>query len=312
MRRIGWRVIQGLLGVAIIYFLGRLFLQQWRSAQEHPFHWEFRWEFIAASMVVTWAMYGVLIWGWRTVLAGWREHVRIVDAARIWTISTLSRYIPVIGSPLAISNMALMSQQRGISPAAAMGSSIIMQLLSLTVGGMLALALVGSELLDRSIGPTASMTALGVAGLAIISALLLTSPSFTRLINSVIRRPDAIRPVDPGALAGAVLANLTAWAGYGLALQLLALGISRGNELQWDVATGTFAAGYIAGYLAFLLPGGLGVREIGMGALLLAFGVDPQFAAALVIASRVTLTITELGAAVPFLLLRSKPRVLIS
>jgi uncharacterized membrane protein YbhN (UPF0104 family) len=56
-----------------------------------------------------------------------------------------------------------------------------------------------------------------------------------------------------------------------------------------------------------LLPAGFGVREFVMVALLKGtIGIGP--AAALAAASRVTLTVNEIGAALPFLLFRSKPR----
>ncbi|MES1259942.1 MAG: hypothetical protein ABUL71_05040, partial [Gemmatimonadota bacterium] len=117
--------------------------------------------------------------------------------------------------------------------------------------------------------------------------------------------PDLIRPVEPGALAGALLANLVAWAGYGIALQLLAMGTLNGVELPWSVATGAFAASYVAGYVFFIFPNGLLIREAVMGTILIASGVAAPSALALVAASRVILIINQVGAALPFLLFRS-------
>ncbi len=305
MRRHGWRIAQAIAGAIILFFLVQKVRENWHNVQDQPIQWQIHWEFIIASLIVTWAMYGVLIWGWRTVLEGWRESLRIVDAARIWTISSLGSYIP--GKVWSIAGMAVMAQQRGVSGAAAMGSAVVMQLLSLATGAVIALALVGTPILDRFLGGWGMILAIALAAVTFLAALALTSPSLARRIGFLIRRPDAIRPVEPGALAGSIMANLVAWAGYGIALQVLALGTLKGVELSWSTATGAFAASYIVGYLALFIPGGLGVRE-GLLILLLkgSIGIGP--ATALAAVSRIVLTINQVGAALPFLLFRSQPR----
>lgn len=305
MRKTSWRIAQAVVGAIILFFLVRKFLENWHKVQDQPIQWDLHWEFIAASLIVTWAMYGVLIWGWRTVLEGWRESLRIIDAARIWTISSLGGYIP--GKVWSIAGMALMAQQRGVSGTAATGSAVIMQLISIATGAMIALALVGTPLLDRFLGGWGSIAAMILAAVTLIGAVALTSPSLTRRIGFLLRRPDAVRPVEPGALAGALVANLVAWAGYGIALQLLGLGTLHGVELSWSTATGAFAASYVIGYVFVLLPAGFGVREAVMITILTpSIGVGP--AAALAAASRVVLTVNQVGAALPFLLFRSQPR----
>ena len=198
-------------------------------------------------------MYVVLIWGWRAVLIGWREWLRIADAARIWTISSLGTYIP--GKIWSIAGMAMMSQRSGVSGTAAMGSAVIMQLVSIATGAAIAVALVGTVLLDDLLAGWGSLLAIGVAALALLGAVALTSPSLTRRIGFLLRRPDAIRPVDPNALAGALFANVVAWGGYGIALQLLAVGTLHGVNLSWATATGAFAASYIIGFLAISSSG---------------------------------------------------------
>ncbi len=305
MRKTSWRIAQAVVGAIILFFLVRKFLENWHKVQDQPIQWDLHWEFIAASLIVTWAMYGVLIWGWRTVLEGWRESLRIIDAARIWTISSLGGYIP--GKVWSIAGMALMAQQRGVSGTAATGSAVIMQLISIATGAMIALVLVGTPLLDRVLGGWGSIAAMILAAVTLIGAVALTSPSLTRRIGFLLRRPDAVRPVEPGALAGALVANLVAWAGYGIALQLLGLGTLHGVELSWSTATGAFAASYVIGYVFVLLPAGFGVREAVMITILTpSIGVGP--AAALAAASRVVLTVNQVGAALPFLLFRSQPR----
>jgi len=303
MRKTGWRIGQAIGGVILLYFLVRHFLAVWNKAESQAIEWSFHWEFIIASFIITWTMYGVLIWGWRTIVQGWREWLRIVDAARIWTVSNLGSFVP--GGVWAIAGMAVMAQKKGVSASAATGSAIVMQLVSLTTGIILALSFIGTPILDRVLGDWGTIAGMAIATGTLVLAIALTSPSLTRRIGFLLGRPDLIRPVEPSALAGALVANLVAWAGYGIALQLLALGTLKGVELSWSVATGAFAASYVAGYVFVILPNGLFIREMVMATILVSAGVPPAPAAALVAASRVILTINQVGAALPFLLFRS-------
>lgn len=297
MARGWWRWARAIGGAIILVVLVLHFRQDWKDANAHPVAWHFRWEFIVASLTVTWVMYGVLIWGWRSVLHGWGQWIRAIDAARIWSISSLGKYIP--GKVWAIASMAVMAEKEGVSGAAATGSAIIMQLLSLATGAVIAIALVGTTMLVNF--PGGSVSAICVAIFALLGAISLASPSVTRRIGFLVRRPDAVQPVEPNALAGAIFANLIAWAGYGLAFQLLVLGTMPSVNLSWATATGAFTASYIGGYIMLFAPAGLGVRE-GLMILLLkdAIGLGP--ATALAAASRITLTVNELGVALPFLL----------
>ncbi len=295
MRRYGWRLIQAAVAIAIIYFLVTRLAANWSQLRAQPIMWRVQWEYVVASLIVTWAMYGALIWGWREILHGWRQWIRAVDAARVWTVATLGQFLPF--KVWAIAGMGVLAQRYGVSGAAAMGSAIVMQLVALATGAVVALAFTGTRLLDQVSG--GSLGAIVLAGLALIAVMGLTIPSVTRRIGFVIRRPDVMQPVEPGSLAAALIANFVAWGGYGLALQLLAVGTLPSVSLSWTDATGAYAAAYIIGYLAFFLPGGVGARELALTTLLRGqLGLGP--AVALAIASRVVVTINQFGAAVPF------------
>jgi len=100
----------------------------------------------------------------------------------------------------------------------------------------------------------------------------------------------------------AVIPNLLAWLGYGLALLWLARGTIGETTMGWPLATGAFTASYLAGYLFLFAPGGIGVRE-SMLVLLLQPTIGLGQAIALAAASRLALTINELGVALPLFLL---------
>ncbi|MGH7658771.1 MAG: hypothetical protein ACREL6_11100, partial [Gemmatimonadales bacterium] len=106
-----------------------------------------------------------------------------------------------------------------------------------------------------------------------------------------------------------IAANLTAWCGYGVAFWILGQAVLPDLQLTVPAAIGAFTASYVAGFLALLAPGGLLVRE-GVIVLMLQGTLGLPAATALAVASRLLLTVTELGIALPFLLfLRERPRV---
>jgi len=104
-------------------------------------------------------------------------------------------------------------------------------------------------------------------------------------------------------MLAAFLVNVVAWAAYGLAFQCLARGLTADVTLGWGLAATVFTISYLVGLVAVFAPAGLGPRE-SLFYLLLAGAVGPKLAVALALATRVLLTITELGAAAPFLVVR--------
>jgi uncharacterized membrane protein YbhN (UPF0104 family) len=129
-----------------------------------------------------------------------------------------------------------------------------------------------------------------------------------RLLTLAKLAPEAAAPRPGGVLIG-IVANIVAWIGYGAALWLLARGLLPGARLDLPAAIAVFTASYLAGFLALLAPGGLGVRE-GLFIVMLQPSLGLATATVLALASRVLLTLTELGAAAPFLLVsRRTPRV---
>jgi hypothetical protein len=176
---------------------------------------------------------------------------------------------------------------------------VILQAVSIGTGAAVA-AITGTAALERA-RPGATGALWVIVGAAVAGiGLLLRPPVLRRLLR--VAAPEAAAQAAPplaGILYG-VVANVSGWVGYGLALWLLARGMLPSAGLGLQTAIAVFTASYLAGFLALIAPGGLGVRE-GLFILMLQGSVGIGAATALALASRVLLTITELGAAVPFL-----------
>jgi uncharacterized membrane protein YbhN (UPF0104 family) len=300
------RALQWAAGLAILWFAGRSLLRNWDELRAQPLDWRVDPRWLVLSALTVWAMYALLIAAWRTMLGAWGQRLDRWTAARIWTVSSLGKYLP--GKLWAIAGMALMARDAGVAPWAATGSAVVLQMLAVGTGAAVA-GLTGARALEAARPGSRAALLLLVAAAVVGVALLLWPPVLRRLLS--IAAPEAVSRPAPtaGAILLGVVANAVAWVGYGLALWLLARGLLPSAPLRPTAAIAVFTASYLAGFLALIAPGGLGVRE-GLFILMLQGPLGIGAATALALASRVLLTITEFGAAVPFLAFpRGKPRV---
>jgi hypothetical protein len=290
--------VKWIVGIAIAAFVIRALVTGWASMNARPVVWAVRPVFIVASAALTWAMYALLIAAWRVMLLGWGERLGGLDAARIWTVSSLGKYLP--GKVWAIAGMAVMAQRAGVAPWAATASAIILQALAVGSAAVVIGATGVAVLESEYPGVRPLLVALVVASIA--GMALLMWPAFVGRLLRVARvsTPPTVTPGAGAVLFGAV-ANVTAWAGYGVALWLLGAGLFDAPNLTLIRAVGAFTASYLAGLLFLPAPAGLGIREA-VFVLMLEGAMGREPAVALAIASRLLLTVTELGAAAPFLL----------
>jgi hypothetical protein len=305
--RSGWlRALQWATGLAVLVFAARALIRNWDQLRSQPLAWRVEPGWLVLSALLVWVMYAVLIAAWRVMLGAWGQRLDGWTAARIWTISSLGKYVP--GKVWAMTGMAVMSQRAGIPPWAATGSAIILQMLSIGTGAAVA-ALTGAGALEAAHpGARAALAILVLGSLAGV-AVLFWPPVLRRLLRLVASGADAGSAPAARSLGFGVAANLIAWIGYGVSLWLLARGLLPESRPGLLAAIAVFAASYLAGFLALLAPGGIGVRE-GVFILMLQGPLGIGAATALAVASRVLLTLTEFGAAAPFLVFpRGRARV---
>ncbi len=300
----GWRVVRAVAGVLVVALAIRALAGQWSEIRAQGIAWQLDWAWIAASLLLTWAMYLLLVWGWRALIVAWGQQLPYRTGVRIWLLASLGKYVP--GKVWALVGMGVLAQRAGVNGGVAVGSSVVMQLLALATGGAVAVGFLGATVLDDVL-PGGATAAYALAALCLAGSLVVISPAAMHWIGARTGQPGSVRAIRPVQLLIAGTPNLIAWLGYGLALVWLLRGTLGGVELDWFRATGAFTASYLAGYLFLLTPGGLGVRE-GILVLLLQDSIGPGNAVALAATSRLALTVNELGVALPLLLLGRSSR----
>jgi hypothetical protein len=292
------RIGRWVLALLILVFVVRTFSRNWTDLRAQPVDWTFRAWPAAGSVALVLLMYALLIEAWRRMLRGWGEKLGPLEAARIWLVSSLGKYVP--GKVWAIAGMALMAREAGVAAWAATASAILLQGLAVATGAAVA-ALAGAATIRATDSHLLPLLWLGAALGGLGVAALLWGPLAQRLLQ-LAHVEDGHARLHRGPILFGAAANVIAWLGYGLAFWLLAWAVLPSPALSPTQAIAGFAASYVAGLVALFAPGGLVVREGLLVALLQgSIGLGP--ATALALASRVLLTITELGAAAPFLLL---------
>jgi hypothetical protein len=298
-RSIGFRVAQWLVGLAIVAFAARSLTRNWETLRSQPLELRIEPAWLVLSACLVWCMYAILIVAWRIMLAGWGQRLDGWGAARIWTVSSLGKYLP--GKVWAVAGMALMAQRAGIAPWAATGSAVVLQVLAIGTGAAVT-GLTGRRVIEAAHPGSQVVLVLLVAASVAGVLLLLWPPVLRRLLRLTAPEAEARGAPAVGGIAIGIAANTHAWVGYGFALWFLARGLLPGAGLRPALAVAVFTASYLAGFLALFAPGGLGVRE-GLFILMLQGPLGIGAATALAVASRLLLTLTEFGAAVPFLVL---------
>ncbi|MFN2383619.1 MAG: hypothetical protein ABR559_05075, partial [Gemmatimonadota bacterium] len=179
----------------------------------------------------------------------------------------------------------------GVPAFEAVGASLVAQLFVLC-GGLVVAALA------LPAAATASLPVLRPAGIVAAAALTLVvfTPLFGRfhqLARRLARQGGAAVPLSLAERVRLLAGSTAAQFGFCLAFGGFVISTTPlGWGAIWPLA-GVCAVGYLAGYLAVFVPGGLGVRE-GVYALLLANYLPGSVAVAVAILSRLWLTGCEL------------------
>lgn len=294
-----------IVGVTV-WFAATQLGRHWGEVRRVAAHVRPQWGGVAGSALLVLATYALLVESWRTLVRAWGDRLDFSEAARIWAVSNLGRYVP--GKLWSIGAMGVMAQRAGVSPVAATTSAIVGTVVNLAASVAVVFLAGGgvAGALFPALGAwSAWLPVLGVLGLV---GTPLAVPAVARLAARLTGRAFPSVRVPPRVLLIVAIANVASWVGYGLAFEWLASSLvpgSGGNHLAY---VAVFAGSYLAGYLALVVPGGIGVREVFLTAALTRLHLaDVPTATLLAVASRLWLTVLELAPGLLFLALGARP-----
>lgn len=280
------RAAEALALLAVLGFLGAYLARHAGAVRTHP------WNLAAGPLLGATALstLSLIAFGWL-----WFHLVRALGGSAglrrglaVWFVANLARYVP--GKVWQVAGLAYLARRRGLDAIHAVGASLLLQLIVLAVGVLIVLLTLPVEL--AALGGRGGAAALGVgAALCIIFYL---SPGFDLTYARMVallghQRPS---PIGIGTKLLLGIGTAGAWLLQGTGFWLF-LTATAGSSPSLPAAIGICAIGYLAGYLAFFTPGGLGVRE-GVYALLLGSYLSAPVALAVAFLVRLWLTLIEL------------------
>jgi len=274
MRRL-WqsRAFQQWLRVAIfgsfLIFMGLAIYRNWNDLRQY--HWRLDARYAALAVACFPLAYVPTIWCWHRI-------IRRIGGAAEWQVNThifcmssLGRYVP--GAIWYVAGRAYWYRDYGVSVSQVAMATLWENLVFIT-SGLFVYLLLGCQ-------------QLWLAGLILVAAVAF----YPALLNAVGRRVQlaSVHRLDVVALLGALG---LAWAAGGLLLWGVANAFSPLNIQTVPFLTGIWGAAGAVSIVAGFLVGGLGIRELTLGALL--GQVLPMPAGvAVALAFRLILTVSE-------------------
>ncbi|MEW5915855.1 MAG: lysylphosphatidylglycerol synthase domain-containing protein [Gemmatimonadota bacterium] len=282
-----WRWLRPLAAILFVAFAVAVVVSQWDEVSQALATTRVVWTNVALSTVTVLVAYVILIETWRRTVSAWGERIGWRDAARIWFVSNLGRYVP--GKVWQIGAMGVLAQESGVSPIAATGSAVVVNIVSIIAGFAVVVA-TGGRVLARYAGETIALAAVLILALV---ALPLGITMATRLYRRMTKRELNLGSLPARAMIVALVGTSIAWLLYGIAFRWFALGVGVGGGTLASY-TAAYTLSYLLGYLVLLAPGGIGVREGALVASMTQLGLATAGEATIVaVTSRLWLTALE-------------------
>ena len=242
-----------------------------------------------AAVAIVLAVPLCFLWseGWRRILLAMGAEISASASARIWIVSSVSRYIP--GGIWSYLSRGLMASEAGLRTETVVLSMYVETLL--IASSSLAVGLgVFTASAQTTIPPWSALIVLAVSGLLLHPCALRQLARIPGPIGRIAREAR----VPPGrSIWWLFVLYCGCWLLWGVAFAVLAHAVA-GFSLTQALAIGSsFVLAYFVGYVTFIVPGGAGVREGALFVLLTASLPEGQ-SLLLATASRLWLIACEL------------------
>ena len=250
--------LQAAVVAVVLYFIGRTVVSLWPEMvaidwRVDPFPF-------ALAVVIGLACQGLLI-------VGWRLSLRLVGAQISWSgavesqaVGQLAKYVP--GKVMTLVGKVYLAARAGV-PESQATLGMFVEVTTLTITGLV----VGLAYALRVVSAP-RLLLIGVALLA--GAVIVLHPRvLPRAINGglrLLRRPTTEFRYAWPTILPLLGCYVGLWLLWGLGVWLLAAGLGLEAPVA-PVMTGN-ALAWVAGFLSFIFPGGLGVREYVLAQLL--------------------------------------------
>lgn len=248
--------VKYIVAAVLVFFLARSVIVNWKSIKGYD--WSFNPGLMAVSCLMFFAAYAILPLIWSNVLKYMGYRLRFSDAWHIYYIGNLGRYIP--GKVWAVAGMAYMAEKAGIPAATAGAAAVFAQVYSLLSSFVFFLIF-----LIFNVTYFYGYHILWIVAVFCILAVIFLFPRNLEYALNYCLKKFGREPVRIGITPRSALKIIAfysvSWILFGAAFWvLISAAVGRG-QVNLLFASGAWATAYAIGFLAFFVPGGLGVRE---------------------------------------------------
>lgn len=264
---------KALVVAAIVFAIGSALWKNWPTVARTAADLDFAW--LGAAFAICLVYRIVNACGWPLVLGALRFHLPIGRGVKIWLVSETMRWLP--GSIWGFYSRVHEARKAGVPAATASMSLPLELILTIAAWGITAVAGLGSsgvllEWMSHLSAPRLLAAGGAVAGLGVLVAVLALRFPENRYARKARGFGADLRSVLSAGprlsyLAATFVLFLVLCVVNGLAFYAL---IRAFTDAAPSMATviGINSVGWLVGFFAICAPGGLGVREGGMTALL--------------------------------------------
>lgn len=273
-----------LLVAAIVFVLLQRLARDWPLVRGNLS--DLSWAWIAAGTVPAVAYFLVRIVAWRSALASLGVRPRFLPVASVWMNGEIIRYIP--GNLWSVVGRVAGALKLGATRTAVF-SSMVIEAVTLVASafGLSCVLLIGYPQFAFP-----GRTALLIVGAVLSAAVALRAVAavIVRAIYRMLRRGE--EPPDVRGAGAVYRGMVVAWICF--ALFQLTIVRALGFPVDSVVLAGIFTASWLVGYVSFVTPSGLGVREAVLTAMAIPyFGVADSILIAVL--SRVAMIVIEVS-----------------
>ncbi len=296
IQKFGKRVLQIGLPVIILALFVYQVKKNWADLTAYTFQlnpWLLALAFL--GFMLQELSYGLI---WRAVLERLGTHLGLRTCLRIYLASEFVRYIP--GNVWHVLTRILWVGKYGVSRPVAFASMAI-ELITKLAAGILVFSI--SLLFWQDIGKVGSLlrgSLLDILGIASIIALFIGL--HPRILNGVLnwalrrmKREPIQLTLRYSDILFITLAWCASWIVAGTAFYILLLALwPEAPFVAWPICIGIYAIAWDIGFVSFITPSGLGIREAAIVALFaLALPLPTGLASIMALLSRLVSTIAE-------------------
>jgi uncharacterized membrane protein YbhN (UPF0104 family) len=259
-----WSVGKYLLAAAILVSVGWRFYQDLRDEPLHGLTLSYPWLVLSGALYLL--ALGISAWYWFRLLRFFGQRPAVPATIRAYFLGHLGKYLP--GKAIALLMRGAMVRSPSVRLGVAILTGFIEVLTTMAAGALCAAVLFAVEA-PRAAGLPYHPVLIGVVLLGLFSVPLLPGV-FNFLMRRLARRFAAVESLQLPRLSIWILVQgllLTGfgWALLGISLWALVQGVLPSPEVLTPGALARFTAmmalAYVAGFLAIVMPGGVGVRE---------------------------------------------------